>query len=310
MDDGPRSGRIAVLSRSWGDSNGEAAFVARQLASAMSRSATVDVVVPGPPGPTTPDGAFDLHPVGGTAGAEWPEPARAVWPGTARPQFALVDAGDEGGRRIVEQWAPAAVVLEAGALVAQVGLHVGVNPLAAVRRHNGIGATGYVLVLSDRVGTEEPRRPTPLVAWLTARFTRRLVVVVEDAMAAVWRARALRGVVGVDTRTDLWRLMAHAQVMVDLRPGPLVARECVEAQRFGTPIVVPSGTAAADLAAGGGGLWFDDVAGLLGCVDAVDDPGLRDTLGAQGREVADRRYGHPDRFVARVAEALAQAGVR
>ena len=59
-----------------------------------------------------------------------------------------------------------------------------------------------------------------MVAWLTARFPDKEVVVVEDATAAVWRGRVLRGIVDVYTRTDLWRLVAHARVTVDLAPGP------------------------------------------------------------------------------------------
>ena len=114
-----------------------------------------------------------------------------------------------------------------------------INPLAATHRHNGLGFTGYLLVLSDRVGSPEVSPPTPMAAWLTARFPDKEVVVVEDAAAAVWRGRVLRGIVDVYTRTDLWRLVAHARVTVDLSPGPIIARECVESLRFGTPIVVP-----------------------------------------------------------------------
>lgn len=197
--------------------------------------------------------------------------------------------------------------------VHEVGLHVPVNPLAAGHRHNALGFTDYVLVLSDRrPATADTDTPTPLAAWLAARFPRRHVVVVEQAVASVWRWRSLRGRVSVDTRTDLWRLIAHAQVVVDLHPGPLVARECVESLRYGTPVVVPAGTAAADLAALGGGLWYRDVAELLACVDAFGDRDLRDTLGTQGRAVAEEHYGDPVGFVDRVSaatEAITAAGV-
>jgi glycosyltransferase involved in cell wall biosynthesis len=316
MGDRRKSGRVAVLSRAWGRADQEAAWVVRQLAGALSRLAEVDVVVPGPPGAPRPDGAFDVHAAGGgTAGGqgEWPESELAGWPDVPRPTMALVHAGDWGARALLDRFAPDAAVLEVDATVRRVGLHVAVNPLAAERRHNGIGFTGYLLILTDRdaggpgeaaPGRPRGERPTPLAAWVTARFPRLDVVVVENAMAWVWRARSLRGLVGVDTRTDLWRLMAHARMVVDLRPGPLVARECVEAQRFGTPVIVPAGTPAADLAAAGGGLWFRDVAELLGCVAAFGDDAVRDTLGAQGRAVADERYGDPDRFVDRMAAAI------
>jgi hypothetical protein len=80
----------------------------------------------------------------------------------------------------------------------------------------------------------------------------------------------------VHSRTDLWRLVAHARVMVDLRPGPIIGRECVEALRFGTPIVVPARSVAAEHAQSGGGRTYDDVGGLLEAVG----PFLHEPTGA------------------------------
>jgi hypothetical protein len=188
-----------------------------------------------------------------------------------------------------------------------IGLHVAVNPLAAERPHNALGFTDYLLLLTDR-GGNVPRADDDVTVgarWLAAAFPRHHLVVLESGTATVWRCRALRGVVTVDSRTDLWRLMAHSRAVVDLRPGPLVARECVEALRFGTPVIVPSGGAAARLAAAGGGLSFEDMDGLLGCVDVVDDAARRAGLCASGREQADARYGDADAFVARVGAAMA-----
>jgi hypothetical protein len=188
-----------------------------------------------------------------------------------------------------------------------IGLHVPVNPLAAERPHNALGFTDYLLVLTDRGGGARRAEDdvTGAGRWLAAAFPRHHLVVVESGAATVWRCRALRGVITVDSRTDLWRLMAHALAVIDLRPGPLVARECVEALRYGTPVIVPEGTAAARLAAAGGGLSFDDMDGLFGCVDQVDDASRRDTLSTEGRVQADARYGDADGFVARVGAALA-----
>ncbi len=305
MGDAPGH-QVAVLSRSWSDPGDEEAFIARQLAGALSRRSQVWVAVPGLPGTAAADGAFDAVGIGSSNGG-WPSADTAVWPGNLDPRAVVIDQGDGAARAVVERHAPGAAVLDAADVATRTGVHVAVNPLAAVRRHNALGFTSYVLVLSDRVGPQDPGgRPTPAAAWLTARFARRHVVVVENATASVWLARSLRGVVGVDTRTDLWRLVAHAGVVVDLAPGPVVARECVEALRFGTPIVVPAGTAAADLAAAGGGLWFTDVAELLGCVAACGDPAVGDALGAQGRRVADERYGDAQRVVAQVGAVLSE----
>jgi hypothetical protein len=169
----------------------------------------------------------------------------------------------------------------------------------------GLGFTGYLLVLTDRSGpASDGSTPTPYAAWLAARFADRHLVVIEDAVASVWRWRSLRGLIEINTRADLWRILAHARVTVDLAPGPLISRECVESLRYGVPIVVPAGTPAARLAREGGGLWFRDPAELLTCVESLDDTGLRDALGRQGRAVADEWYGNPSCFSERVATAM------
>jgi hypothetical protein len=244
----------------------------------------------------------------------------------------VVEDGDDGARTLVEGSLPGvqvarvvstpgleessdgvAPVLAVGPGTRDdlgVGLHVPAHRLASSRGHVGIGFTDYLLVLGDRgpdaVGADSP---TALATWLAARFATRHMVVIENAMATVWRSRSLRGVLSVDTRTDLWRLIAHARLTVDLSPGPLIARECVESLLYGVPVVVPDGTTGSRLAARGGGLWFRDEAELFGCVEALDDQGVRDTLGEQGRALASRWYGDALGFVRRVSEVLAQLGV-
>lgn len=354
------AGRVVFLAGTWGRCDDEPAFAARGMAAAVSRHCPVEVLVPGPPGASRPDGAFDLAPVGGEpAGTgdlapRWPAPAEARWAPDGPALLVVVDDADLGALALADHFLPGVPVApvvswgrsggDAGAhghhgpLLAvgvgdtdaggddegtdavgdtdaggdtgghgaqQVGLHVPVHALAAQRRHVGIGFSDYLLVLGDRgpeaAGDDDP---TPLARWLATRFADRHLVVVENATATVWRSRSLRGRTSVDTRVDLWRLVAHARATVDLAPGPLLARECVESLRYGVPVVVPSGGAGARLAARGGGLWFDDEAGLLGCVEALDDQHVRDALGAQGRAVAEDRYGEPDRFVRRVGRAL------
>jgi len=339
-----RRQRLIVLTSRWGDGNDEVAFVVRSIAGAASRTFDVDVLTPGPIGTSRPDGAFDLLAIGEPApGSAWPDPARTVWPeavraGMDQPPLVLLDCPESTVVELLEQAAPHFPVLAPastsavpagldGVLVvsavdastadddsasatseAAIGLHVPVNPLASRRPHNGFGFTDYILVLTDRdTEVADDAGPTPAVAWLSARFPRRHVVAIENATAAAWMARSLRGRVAVDTRTDLWRLMAFAMVVVDLRPGPLMARECVEALRFGTPIVVPSWSTAAALAAGGGGFQYDTVAELLQAVEAVSDDRVRETARTKGKRLADDLYGDPDRFIQRVGVALEAA---
>ena len=109
----------------------------------------------------------------------------------------------------------------------------------------------------------------------------------------------------METRTDLWRLFAHARGVIDLRPGPLVARECVEAQLVGTPVLAPTGSIGAEHGAAGGGLCFSNVDELLRAVASLEDRGVRDKLSKKGRTVAEERYGHPDRLVDRMAHIVA-----
>jgi len=347
MADGGARRHVVVLASTW-EGGTEWAFALRQIAGALSRTATVDVLVSGPVGPAVGDGLFDLIPLGEAApGRRWPPASGARWPVELAPDLVLVDRFTEEVAVLVEPLAsdPAIVALTSnvaanerrepggpdavvvvgppvedgggpgGTGVHDVGLHVPVHPLAAARRHNGFGFTDYTLVLTDRAPSAD-RRPTPsstdrgpaglpeAAAWLAAGLPDRDLIVVQDGLAAAWWGRALRGVVSIDTRTDLWRLMAHARVTVDLAPGDLLARECVESARYGTPVVVPAGTTAARTAALGGGLWYRDMAELLGCVDALDDRQLRDTLGQQARELADARYGDPFAFADRVGSML------
>jgi hypothetical protein len=299
---------LLVLSRHWHDHDSELSFVIRSLAGAASRSTRVQVLTPGRPGTSRPDGAFDVVGVGEGADGEWPLYADVVWPAlVSRQARVLVDELSDPLVRLLDGLGPVQPPLVAGGpLVADVGLHVPINPLAATHRHNGFGFEGYVLVLSDRSGPHDD--PPAPVAWLTAGLHDAHIVVIEDAKAAVWLGRALRGVVSVDSRTDLWRLMAHARVCVDLSPGRYVARECVESLLFGTPIVVPAGApTAARHAAAGGGMTFSDVTDVLACAMRFNDDAVRARHAELGQRYAEANYSKPAAFVANVQRALETA---
>jgi hypothetical protein len=302
-----------VLSQHWHSPRSERSFVIRTLAGAASRSGPVTVVVPGSDREISADGAFDLHGLGAPSAPTWPNsiaadavvlldqvdpPWLAALPSSG-PRF-VVDATEaevqaSNSRRL-------SLVASTTASTDAVGLHIPVNPLAATHRHNGLGFVDYVLVLSGRSGPHDD--PPAEAAWLTAALPSADIVVVEDATASVWRGRALRGAVGVDTRTDLWRLMAHARVCVDVSPGSIVGRECVESLRFGTPIVVPQQSAAAAHAQAGGGLTYTGTAELIAQVTLLGDPGVRRTASSTGRRYADTMYGDPSSFVANVARTF------
>jgi hypothetical protein len=186
-----------------------------------------------------------------------------------------------------------------------VNVHVPVNPLAQLHRHHGFGFTGYQLVLSDRSGT--PADPPPAVGWLSGAFPAAEIVLIGDGIASAWKGRALRGTVHVDTRMDLWRLLAHAAVCIDLAPGAHIARECIEALRFGTPIIVPDDSGPAVLhARAGGGATFGDPGELIASVTTLRDEAFRSAASETGRHYADARYGNAGAFVDRVRALLTE----
>ncbi len=309
--------RTVVVAGHWHDRRSELAFVTRAVAGAASRCGPVSVLVPGPAGRRQPDGAFDLLGMGeedellqgpGAVAADCTVVVDELTPVIAEQLTRI------GPRRVfavsgeVEAFGPAwrplrLVPGDDGHASSTVSVHVPVNPLAGLHRHHGFGFTGYQLVLSGRSRAEDG--PPPAVAWLSGAFHQTDVVVVQDAVASAWRGRALRGRVSVDTRMDLWRLVAHAEVCIDLDPGAYLARECVEALRFGTPIVVPehSGPAAVHAHAGGGST-FGDPGELIGAAEKMRSEANRAATSAAGRRYADSRFGDPSALVTRMRVLL------
>ena len=305
--------RIVVVGTRWRDKNSEMAYVVRSLAAAASQWAEVLVLVPNGE-PIEADGAFDLIGFDPRAGQSegllrdstivvddlTPEVQAVLPAGTPDRVFTLT--GPPLGANVPTRLLP---MVPTGALRRFVHLFVPVNPLAERHRHNGFGFTGYTLVLSGR--SVEGADPPAAAAWLTARFPQHDVIVVERGIASAWKGRALRGRVPVDSRIDLWRLVAHAKVCVDLAPGSLIGRECVEALRFGTPIVVPHGSGPAEVHANsGGGSSFRDPEELFQAVAAFDEHKARSAASGQGRAYAEGAYGDALSFVSSLRHELSQ----
>jgi hypothetical protein len=311
------SGTVIVAGH-WHDRPSELSFVTRAIAGAASRRGPVWVLVPGTAGGREPDGAFDLEGMGEGGGLRWPDaissdctvvvddltPAVAELLTRIGPRAVFSISG--GADLHAPTWRPLHLLDgDDGHPLSAVSVYVPVNPLAERHRHHGFGFTGYQLVLSDSSGAEG--EPPPAVAWLSAAFHEADVLVVQDAVASAWKGRALRGRVTVDTRMDLWRLVAHANVCIDLHPGPYIARECVEALRFGTPIIVPahSGPAAVHARASGGST-FADPCELLEASAKFQSVDAASAASDAGRHYADGRYGDPGGFVKRVCSLLSE----
>jgi hypothetical protein len=304
---------VVVIGCRWRDEVDELSFVTRALAGAASRFRRVAVLVPGQPDRSYPDGAFDLVGIGEQGHFRWPRHIRAdgpiivddVTPETIRlintvghgAEFYLCSGGDDSPLQCQR------ITFGATQTPFAVNMYVPINPLAEKHRHHGFGFTDYVLVLSGRRETDE--NPPPEAAWLTAAFHDRDVVVVENAVASAWRGRALRGAVSVDTRMDLWRLIAHAAVCIDLAPAPYIARECVESLRFGTAIIVPEQCGVATVhAAASGGFTFGDPDDMLRAVARMFDEKFRTNVSERAKRYAEKNYGRPSALVGSLHELL------
>ncbi len=306
-----------IIGRHWRDRHTELTYVTRCIAGAASRCGPVCVLVPGAVAQREPDGGFDLVGTGENGRFRWPEALgsdHTVVVDDLTPELALL-LERINPRRVfylsssADDYDPAWLRLQPVSSglsdpASSVGVYVPVNPLAALHRHHGFGFTGYQLVLSGRPAVDLAAPPFA-AAWMSAAFHDAYVIVVENAVAAAWRGRVLRGTTSVDTRMDLWRLIAHANVCVDLDPGPQIARECIESLRFGTPIIVPehSGPAAVH-AREGGGSTFGDPGELLAAVGSMQAEAGRSAISDAGRRYADSRYGDPDALVTRVRALL------
>ncbi len=300
-----------VVGCHWRERRSELGFVVRSIAGAASRCGPVAVLVPGDPTPTA-DGAFDLQGMGPEERLQWPH-------GVPVDTTVIADDVTAGLASLLTRTAPRSVRFLAEAdgapqpewrKIQLVGgddplhVHVPVNRLAERHRHHGFGFTDYLLVLSDREGENED--PPPAAAWVSAGFNDAEVIVVENAVASAWKGRSLRGKVTVDTRMDFWRLLAHANVCIDLAPGPYIARECIEALRFGTPIIVPDEPSpGAQHARASGGATFRDPSELLGAIEPFRQVSHRVAVGKAAHVYANTTYGDPASLVRRLRTLLA-----
>ena len=108
------------------------------------------------------------------------------------------------------------------------------------------------------------------------------------------------------SRPNLWKLLAHGELCLDLRPQGIVGRETLESLLFGTPVVVPEATIAAEHAErSGGGLWYGNYGEMFDAAKAIiDAPSLRDRLSGNARRWAEETHGDQRRFTAQVARLV------
>jgi len=187
--------------------------------------------------------------------------------------------------------------------VHRIGAPMAANPSALSEPNTWVGPTDYILVVTG-TGSEEEGDESDLSRLLRLRFPDNPVGIAHTDSFCAWHQGRLNQGWAIERSSDMARLMAWARVTVDLRPGRLFARRCVESLLFGTPVVVPHDSRAREHAERGrGGLWFGDPAELTWCVEALLEPSTRATFSAQGRRYAEDEYGSTDRFIERVSSA-------
>jgi hypothetical protein len=192
--------------------------------------------------------------------------------------------------------------------VRRIGAPLSANSSSKSEPNPWVGDTGYVLVRTDAPTDDADAPQADLARLLRLRFPDRPVGICHPDAFSVWHGGRLSTGWPIGRSSDLARLMAWAVMTVDLRPGVLFARECVESLLFGTPIVVPeAGRAVEHARRGRGGLWFDGAAELVRCVEALLDPVTRAALSEQGKAYAQEEFASTERFVAGVTDACAAA---
>ncbi len=161
-----------------------------------------------------------------------------------------------------------------------------------------VGDTGAVVVFTDEESAD-------LANLVRLAVPDPPVGIASPWSFAVWHHGRLNEGWPPVRHSDINRLLAWAGVVVDLAPDAFLARRSLVALAFGTPIIVPAGTRAAEHAAAGGGLWFESASELVWTVDAlVGSEETRAVLSAQGRAYAAAHYGSTSAFVDAVTQVV------
>ena len=226
-----------------------------------------------------------------------------------RPLFAselaaLIEAADVVGAIHPGEFAEiAAAAPERASDVVALDIAFGSNAHARAEELAGIGKIGpYSLLV--RSFPEGGPRAEATVGCEVLRYALDGFPVAE-VDGNTWWLTAKKGIgplrVGKN-RVNFARLVAHAKVMVDVRPQGPVGRLAIEAMLYGVPIVVPDDSAAkAHAEAANGGLWYRDEGELFDETRAIIKTPLGDRLAEQARAYAEKRHGDIDAFTARVA---------
>jgi len=194
--------------------------------------------------------------------------------------------------------------------VHRIGAPMTANPSALSEPNPWVGDTDYILVLTGTSADDTEELDSELSRLVRLRFPDRPVGISHTDAFCAWHEGRVNSGWPIERSSDLARLFAFARVTVDLRPGRLFARRCVESLLYGTPVVVPRDSRAREHAQRGrGGLWFENPAELTWCIESLLESPTHDAFRVQGRSYAEEEYGSTDAFIHRVARACSFATV-
>ncbi len=190
--------------------------------------------------------------------------------------------------------------------VVPLDLALSVNRGSAEHRLFGVRSFGKYVVLLRRFPTGGARFLRSVTHEVLRDAVSPLSVAEVDGVR--WRITSASQTLDLPvgpSRVNLWRLLAHALAVVDLRPPGPVGREAIEAMMLGIPSIVPDRSAAKEhLAAGGGGLWYSDYAELGEELRVLADSRMLERLASSGQRYALATHGELDEFVQRMASLV------
>ena len=262
------------------------------------------VVLAGLPLPIT---AKDLADIGGTRLIVWP--MLADLNSATEPRnldlFALADA--IGTLHPGEQQLLTELMSNAADKVVPLDISLTLNRSATEQGLFGVGWFGRYVLLIRQFPQNGPRFDQSV----THELLRSVLgdIAIAEVAGGRWRVSDFTNTAQLPvnpTRVNLWRLMAHAEFTVDLRPGTPFGREAIESMLFSSPPIVPENSSAhAHVLQANGGLWYNSPGELLDLANClIDDEHLRSNFRDNGFAYAKGHHEQMEDFVERTRRLI------
>ncbi|MFC0081415.1 glycosyltransferase [Aciditerrimonas ferrireducens] len=197
----------------------------------------------------------------------------------------------------------------AGRPVDTIGTYLAINPFAVTEPPWFVPSEPFVALVDCSPTTDDGAASNlgeEMGGWLAAALDDDALVAIRGIDALRWPRGRQTSAPAVVSRSDLWRVLAHARAVVPVGAELGTARCALESLLLGTPVLASPGTLAGDLAVESrGGLAVDaDWRLVHACRWLLEHPETASAAGACGRRWATRHVGNPEAFVDRVRHAL------